>query len=105
MSNASSGSSRSTRSASSTVSRGTLTTAWPRVRSDAAGEADGRSVATRASTLSGVMGESGASSVPLERALAPDVHEPEREHDDEDHHLHEAEDAQPTEQERPRIEK
>src|SRR5262245_20658960 len=43
-------------------------------------------------------------SVPLERALAPDVDEPEREDEEEDHHLDEPEDAEPAEQERPRIE-
>ena len=90
------------RSASSTVSRGTTITAWPRTRSGGAGAADGKSVATRARTFSGVMCESSGLSVPLERTLAPDVDEPEREHGDEDHHLDEAEHAEAAEQQRPR---
>src|SRR6476660_9444383 len=103
MSNASSGSSRRVPSASSTISRGTTITAWPRTRSGGAGTADGKSVATRARTFSGVMCESSELSVPLERTLAPDVDEPEREHRDEDHHLDEPEHAEAAEQQRPGI--
>src|SRR5262245_9925864 len=50
------------------------------------------------------MQEASGPSVPLERALAPDVDEPEREDEEEDHHLDEPEDAEPAEEERPRVE-
>src|SRR5207249_11237618 len=45
----------------------------------------------------------GAPSVPLERALAPHVHESDREYEDEDAHLNEPEDAERTEQNCPRV--
>src|SRR5262249_62412108 len=84
-------------------SRATTTTAAPRVCSAGAGTAAGSSVATRAMTSSGLM-RSSPVSVRLERALAPDVDQTEREHHDEDHHLDETEQAEPSEEERPRIE-
>src|SRR5262249_59161336 len=52
---------------------------------------------------SGVM-RSSPPSIPLERALAPDVDQAERQHDEEDHHLDEAEDGEPPEEQRPGIE-
>src|SRR5579875_3449386 len=99
---ATSGSSRSARRPSALRSRGTITTACPRASSAGSGVAPGRSASARATTSSGLMS---ARSVPRERPLAPDVHESEREHAHEDRQLDDAEEPEPAEEHRPRVEK
>src|SRR5438093_924725 len=100
-----SGWSRSAASASRITARSTRAMACPRTSSPPWSALAGRIAGSRSSRSAWVMQRSArrAPSVPLERALAPHVDEPEREHEDEDAHLDEAEDAERTEEDRPRV--
>src|SRR5213079_995820 len=101
-----SGWSRSVSSAAGSARRSSTITAWPRAASPPNGVAPGTSLATRARSASTVIGygRRPAASAPLERALAPDVGEAERQHEHEDRHLDEAEHPERAEDHRPGIE-
>src|SRR5206468_8794199 len=81
-------------------------TAGPRATSPPSGVAPGTSAAKRSRSASTVIGygRRPAASAPLERALAPDVGEAERQHEHEDRHLDEAEHPERAEDHRPGIE-
>src|SRR5256885_16645090 len=85
--------------------RSSTITAWPCAASPRRGVAGGTSVATRSRSASTVIecGRRPAASAPLERALAPDVDEAERQHEHEDRHLDEAEHPERPEGHRPGI--
>src|SRR5437762_9826458 len=98
--------SRSVSSAAGSARRSSTITAWPRAASPPSGVAPGTSAATRSRSASTVIGygRRPPASAPLERALAPDVGEAERQHEHEDRHLDEAEHPERAEGHRPGIE-
>src|SRR5436853_3847359 len=98
--------SRSAASASLTTARSTRAMACSRTSSPAWSAPAGRIEGSRSSSSAWVIQRVGAPrapSVPLERALAPHVDEPERQHEDEDTHLDEAEHAERAKENRPRV--